>query len=172
MNSTCNDPRYSELLQAIRTMHDGISDPLGRPRYQHFERVVERLKARNPDAPIAQVEAALLHDVLTHEAGGHGFLERLAVTGETLDILERIVPPPNANYYQDINKFTAADNADYLAYVEALINSAHAGAIAVKLADVEDTVALLREIGGEVALTQLARQYEPSRQLLEAGMIH
>lgn len=170
MASASNDSRYLELLDAIKTMHVGDVDALGRPRHEHFERVVQRLLSRNPAANRTQVEAAMLHDVMTHERGGRAFLDKLDVGEDTVDLLARIIPPPNANYYQDLERFTLADNAVYLSYIEGLVLSGDRGAVAVKLADVEDTLDSLRRVGSEAALKQLQRQYEPSRLLLEAGL--
>lgn len=164
------DPRFGELIEVVAGMHEGVVDPLGRPRYEHFERVAQLLLDRNPDASKDEIEAALLHDVITHPAGGVPLLEKLSASPETIDILKRITPPSNAKYYTDIENFTREDNEAYLAYIRDLIASGHNGAIAVKLADIEDTVSYLKAIGSETTLKQLERQYEPSRQLLQASV--
>ncbi|MDX3809180.1 hypothetical protein ACXIUS_28380 [Bosea thiooxidans] len=163
-------PRYAELVEVVAAMHDGAHDPLGRPRYEHFERVAQLLLDRDPNASEDQIEAALLHDVITHPTGGFAKLEALSVSSETTEILRKILPPPNAKYYSDIENFTADDNKDYLNYIRGLAASGHRAAIAVKLADLEDTVSYLQAIGSETALKQLARQYEPSRQILDAAI--
>lgn len=170
MQTLSKDARYTELLQAVQQMHEGARDAQGRPRAQHFERVVQRLLSRNPGAPRAQIEAALLHDVLTHPAGGPDFLDRLHVDAPTRAILERIVPPPNANHFQDVAQFTPKDNADYLAFIQALASSGDEDAMAVKLADLEDTVATLGETGTEICIRELNRQYDPSRRILDAAL--
>ena len=171
MSDDGRDGRYCELLEAVKAIHGGTQDSLGRPRYDHFERVVKRLVSRNPDAPPEAIEAAILHDAITHPDGGNALLKKLNVRQRTIDILARLVPPPNADYYSQMDRFTPADNAVYLDYVRTLIASGDRAAIAVKLADVEDTVETLRALGNEVALRQLERQYDPSRRLLEQGLI-
>jgi (p)ppGpp synthase/HD superfamily hydrolase len=165
------DPRYAELIEVVAGMHEGVRDPLGRPRYEHFERVAQLLLDRDPNASKDEIEAALLHDVITHPTGGLAMLETLSVSPETTEILKKIVPPPNAKYYTDIENFTADDNRAYLEYVYGLVASGHREAIAVKLADIEDTVSYLRAIGSETTLKQLARQYEPSRKILQTAIV-
>jgi (p)ppGpp synthase/HD superfamily hydrolase len=165
------DPRYAELVSVVAGMHEGVHDPLGRPRYEHFERVAQLLLDRDPAASKEQIEAALLHDVVTHPSGGFAMLETLSVSPETTDILKRILPPPNAKYYSDIENFTLDDNKAYLDYIRGLVASGHKAAIAVKLADIEDTVSFLKAVGSQTTLRQLERQYEPSRQLLETAFL-
>ncbi|MGE0800325.1 MAG: HD domain-containing protein [Lautropia sp.] len=170
MPLTKQDARYAELLEAVSALHEGALDPLGRPRADHFDRVAQLLLARDPEASQAQIEAALVHDVIFHPGGGHSLLRKLAVDQPVIDILERIQPPPNAQYFTDIDNFTAADNAVYLEFIRTLVASGDREAIAVKLADITDTVSYLREIGSESALRQLDLQYEPSRKLLDAAL--
>src|SRR4051794_37861998 len=117
MSLADRDRRYAELIEVVARMHEGVCDPLGRPRFEHFERVAQLLLARNPNSSRDEIEAALLHDVITHPTGGMPLLEKLGVSAATKEILRQIVPPPNAKYYTDIENFTEADNRAYLNYI-------------------------------------------------------
>ena len=87
------DPWYGRLLAAVQAQQDGVVDRVGRPWAQHFERVALRTLFRNPAAPRAQLEAALLHDAFMDRGGGDAMLASLGVGAEATTMI-RITNPP------------------------------------------------------------------------------
>jgi hypothetical protein len=161
---------YRDLLSAVYHQHAGISDKVGRPRAQHFERVALRVMLRNPAASRAQIEAALLHDAMMDRAGGHAMLADLGVGAEAAEIIAVTTPPPNADYYHDFSEVGPAECSLYLDFVRDLFATGHRPAIEMKLADICDTIDTCRIGATPLLADQYHNRYEPSRRLLEATL--
>ncbi|MGQ7414285.1 hypothetical protein ACTGVV_12225, partial [Streptococcus suis] len=99
----------------------GVRDRIGRPWYQHFERVALRLIFRNPKASRAQIEAAIMHDALMAGGKGRGFLDSIGLEPEAIAIIALTTPPPHGNYFRDFEAITPADNAIYLDYIRGVV---------------------------------------------------
>ena len=164
------DTWYLKLLAVVEKQQAGITDRIGRPWAQHFERVALRLIFRNPEASRAQIEAALLHDTLMARGGGMEMLEAVGVSEEAKRIIEVTTPPPNADYYRHFETIGPAECVIYLDYVRTLVASGNRAAIEMKLADITDTIDACRAGATEVLVDQYRNRYEPSRQMLEEAM--
>ena len=161
---------YRTILAAVEAQQAGILDRVGRPWAQHFERVALRLLFRDPAAPRALIEAALLHDALMDRGGGTAMLGTLGVSGEAVEIIRLTTPPPDANYYRAFEAIGPAECARYLGYVRRLVASGNRAAIVMKLADIQDTIEACQLGATEVLMGQFHDRYEPSRVLLEQGL--
>ena len=158
------------LVKAVEEQQKGITDRIGRPWAQHFERVALRCFFRNPRASRAQLEAALLHDAFMDRGGGQFMLETLAVSEEALDIIRITTPPPDADYYRAFEAIGPAECEIYLDYARKLATSGRQAAIEMKLADVTDTIDACRVGATEVLIGQWRDRYEPTRKILEAAL--
>jgi hypothetical protein len=165
-----NAPWYHAILEAVAAQQAGITDRIGRPWAQHFERVALRLIFRNPQASRAQIEAALLHDAMMDRGGGRPMLDSLGVSAEAIAIIAVTTPPPNADYYRAFEQIGPAECELYLDYVRGLVASGHRAAIEMKLADIQDTIDACRAGLTDVLMDQYRHRYEPSRRLLEAAL--
>ncbi len=163
-------PWYRAILAAVEEQQAGVVDRLGRPWAQHFERVALRVLFRNPDASRAQVEAALLHDVLMDRGGGTQMLDHLGVGPDAREIIGVTTPPPDADYYRDFEAIGSRETAIYLEYVRALASGGNRAAIEMKLADIQDTIDACRAGATVVLVGQFRDRYEPSRLLLERAL--
>jgi hypothetical protein len=161
---------YLNILSAVEKQQAGITDRIGRPWAQHFERVTLRLIFRNPHATRAQIEAALLHDALMARGGGMEMLNSLGITEEAKQIIEVTTPPPNADYYRHFEEIGPIECALYLDYIRGLVASGNRAAIEMKLADITDTIDACRAGATDVLIDQYLNRYEPSRKLLEEAM--
>ena len=161
---------HCALLQAVQVQQAGVTDRLGRPWAQHFERVALRTMFRNPAASRAQIEAALLHDAFMDRGGGEPMLTELRVSEEAVDIIRLTTPPPAADFFRDFQAIGAPECALYLDYVRALVASGNKPAIEMKLADITDTIDACRAGGTPVQVRQYRDRYEPSRRILEAAL--
>ena len=163
-------PWYRALLAAVQAQQAGVVDRIGRPWAQHFERVALRTLFRNPSAPRAQVEAALLHDAFMDRGGGDAMLASLDVGPDAVAMIRITTPPPDADYYRDFEAIGPAECARYLDYVRALAASGNRLAIEMKLADITDTIDACRTGATRVLVDQFRNRYEPSRRILEAAL--
>ena len=161
---------YADALAAVQAQQAGVTDYLGRPWAEHFERVALRLAFRNPAATRAQVEAALLHDVFMERGGGHALLRRLGVDPRAVAIIERTTPPPDADFFRKFELIGPAETAAYLDFIRALAASGDRDAIEMKLADIADTIDACRQGATPVLAGQFHTRYEPSRRLLEQAL--
>lgn len=164
------DPWYNTLLEEVARQQQGLTDYVGRPWAQHFERVALRVIFRNPAAPRPLIEAALLHDVFMNRGGNQPMLDRLQIGPEAIRIIELTTPPPDADYYRDFAKIGPEECALYLDYVRTLVASAHRPAIEMKLADIQDTIDACRLGATDLLINQYTNRYEPSRRLLEQAL--
>ena len=160
-------PWYRALLVAVQAQQAGVVDRVGRPWAQHFERVALRTLFRNPAAPRAQLEAALLHDALMDRGGGEAMLRSLEVGPEAVEMIRLTTPPPDADFFRDFEAIGSAECARYLDYVRELAGSGHRLAIEMKLADITDTIDACRTGATPVLIDQFRNRYEPSRRILE-----
>ena len=161
---------YRALLTAVQAQQAGVTDRLGRPWAQHFERVALRTLFRNPAAPRAQLEAALLHDAFMDRGGGLPMLAGLGVSPDAIDMIRMTTPPPDADYFRNFEAIGPAECARYLGYVRGLAASGKRLAIEMKLADVTDTIDACRTGATPVLIGQFTERYEPSRRILEAAL--
>lgn len=161
---------YRDALAAVQAQQAGVSDYLGRPWAEHFERVALRLVFRNPLATRHQVTAALLHDVFMERGGGWDLLRRLGVDGRAVAIIERTTPPPDADYFRKFELIGPAETATYLDYMRALAASGDREAIEMKLADISDTIDACRQGATDLLVGQFHDRYEPSRRILEGAL--
>lgn len=161
---------YRAILAAVNTQQAGITDRVGRPWAQHFERVALRLIFRNPQASRAQIEAALLHDVMMARGSGQAVLDQLGISAEASEMIRVTTPPPNADYYRDFERIGPAECALYLDYVRGLVASGNRPAIEMKLADIQDTIDACKTGATDVLIDQYRNRYEPSRVLLEQAL--
>ena len=161
---------YVTLLAAVQEQQAGVTDRIGRPWAQHFERVALRTLFRNPAAPQAQLEAALLHDAFMDRGGGLPMLTDLGVTHDAIEIIRLTTPPADADYYRAFEVIGPAECERYLDYVRRLVASGHRLAIEMKLADISDTIDACRAGATAVLVGQYTDRYEPSRRLLEAAL--
>lgn len=161
---------YHDRLKLVREEHGATRDRIGRPWYQHFERVALRTMFRCPGATQAQIEAALMHDALMAGGKGRGFLKEIGLLDEAIEIIELITPPPHGNYFRDFEAITAADNAVYLDYIAGVVGSGNAPAIHVKLADIRDTIDAFQAASLPALKGQLHERYQPSMNLLAAAV--
>ncbi len=160
-------PWYRALLVAVQAQQAGVVDRVGRPWAQHFERVALRTLFRNPAAPRAQLEAALLHDALMDRGGGEAMLRSLEVEPEAVEMIRLTTPPPDADFFRDFEAIGPAECARYLDYVRELADTGHRLAIEMKLADITDTIDACRTGATPVLIDQFRNRYEPSRRILE-----
>lgn len=161
---------YRSLLTAVQVQQAGVTDRVGRPWAQHFERVALRTMFRNPAASRAQVEAALLHDAFMDRGGGEAMLASLYVGEEAIEMIRITTPPPDADFYRDFEAIGPAECARYLDYVRALVASGNRPALEMKLADITDTIDACRTGATPVLVGQFRNRYEPSRRILEAAL--
>ncbi len=161
---------YAALLDAVHEQQAGVTDRIGRPWAQHFERVALRTLFRNPNAPRSQLEAALLHDAFMDRGGSLPMLTRLGVTHDAIEMIRLTTPPANADYYRNFEEIGPAECERYLDYVRRLVASGHRLAIEMKLADISDTIDACRAGATPVLIGQYTERYEPSRRLLEAAL--
>ncbi len=161
---------YRDLLAAVAEQQAGVTDRIGRPWAQHFERVALRTLFRNPAAPRPQLEAALLHDAFMDRGGGLPMLTRLGLGPEAIEIIRVTTPPPDADWFRDFEAIGPAECERYLGYVRTLVASGHRLAIEMKLADISDTIDACRAGATPVLIGQYTARYEPSRRLLEAAL--
>src|SRR5690606_11422558 len=87
------EPWFRTVFAFVKKRHDGKTDELGRPYYQHFERVANRLVMRFPGASPAQVQAALLHDAFEPGGTEPAALRANGASDEAIRIIERITLP-------------------------------------------------------------------------------
>ena len=163
-------PWYRAILDAVAVQQAGITDRVGRPWAQHFERVALRVIFRNPGASRAQIEAALLHDAMMDRGGGRSMLETLGIADEAIGIIEITTPPADADYFRAFERIGPSECALYLDYVRGLVRSGRREAIEMKLADIQDTIDACRAALTPVLVDQYRNRYEPSRRLLEAAL--
>jgi hypothetical protein len=163
-------PWYRHLLSVVNRQQAGITDKIGRPWAQHFERVALRVIFRNPVASRAQIEAALLHDAMMDRGGGHAMLAELGIGAEATEIITITTPPPNADYYRDFSQVGPVECALYLDFVRGLVATGNRPAIEMKLADICDTIDACRAGISPLLIDQYRNRYEPSRRLLEAAL--
>lgn len=166
MSIVPREPWYTDLVHFIETHHGDARDRLGRPWYQHFERVALRLVFRLPGASKGQVQAALLHDAMMGGGGGREMLERLGVEDEAIRIIALTTPPPHGDYFRALEAITPDDNAIYRDYVEELVASGDDAALHMKLADFQDTCDMLSEARTPELKAQLQDRYRPARDRL------
>lgn len=145
---------YIQTLGIVKLRHEGTQDRMGRPYYQHFERVADLLLQSAPEASRAQVQAALLHDAF--EPGrlqvSADELRRAGIDDEAVQIIQRITLP--------------TDGRSYLEYIADLAASGDIAAIQVKLADNADAIANHTADGSEESKRTLEHTYLPSRRML------
>ena len=165
-----NEAWYTNILSAVEQQQAGITDHVGRPWAQHFERVALRVIFRNPKATRAQIEAALLHDAMMAHGGGREMLNALGVCAEACEIIELTTPPPNADFYRRFQEIGPRECAVYLDYISKLGASGYRTAIEMKLADITDTIDACRAGGTPLLVDQYRNRYEPSRKLLEKAL--
>jgi hypothetical protein len=165
-----NGAWYTSILSAVEQQQAGITDHVGRPWAQHFERVALRVIFRNPKATRAQIEAALLHDAMMARGGGCEMLNALGVSAEACDMIDITTPPPNADYYRQFQNIGPAECAVYLDYIGRLCASGNRAAIEMKLADITDTIDACRAGRTPLLMDQYRNRYEPSRRLLEKAL--
>jgi hypothetical protein len=170
MSLVPTEPWYTRILGAVAEQQAGITDYVGRPWAQHFERVALRTIFRNPNATRPQLEAALLHDAFMDRGGNQPMLDALGIAPEAIEIIELTTPPPNADYYRDFSQIGPAECDLYLDYIRGLIASGHRPAIEMKLADIQDTIDACRLGQTDLLAGQFTHRYEPSRRLLEAAL--
>lgn len=163
-------PWYRALLVAVQDQQRGVSDRVGRPWAQHFERVALRTLFRNPAAPRAQLEAALLHDAFMDRGGGGTMLASLDVCPEAVEMIRITTPPADADYYRDFEAIGPTECTRYLDYITTLAASGHHLAIQMKLADITDTIDACRTGATPILIDQYRTRYEPSRRILEAAL--
>lgn len=161
---------YRDLLAAVQTQQAGVTDRVGRPWAQHFERVALRTMFRNPSASRAQIEAALLHDAFMDRGGGAEMLSSLNVGDEAIEMIRITTPPPDADFYREFEAIGPAECARYLDYVQSLSVSGNKPAIEMKLADITDTIDACRAGATVILVDQYHQRYEPSRRILEAAL--
>lgn len=161
---------YRTLLAAVQAQQAGVTDRVGRPWAQHFERVALRTLFRNPAAPRAQLEAALLHDAFMDRGGGLPMLTGLGLAPDAIEMIRLTTPPPDADHYRDFESIGPAECARYLGYIRGLVASGHRLAIEMKLADISDTIDACRTGATPVLIGQYTERYEPSRRILEAAL--
>jgi hypothetical protein len=102
--------------------------------------------------------------------GGRQRMMALGLSEAAMEIVRVTTPPPNADYYRDYHAVTAQDDAGYLEYVRGLVASGNVAAVAMKLADVCDTIDQMRVRRDPAIAGQVPNRYEPSRTLLEEGL--
>lgn len=161
---------YRTLVTAVEAQQAGVTDQIGRPWAQHFERVALRTLFRNPAASRAQLEAALLHDAFMDRGGGLPMVTALGLAPEAVEIIRLTTPPPDADYYRDFHAIGPVECTRYLGYVHGLVASGHRSAIEMKLADISDTIDACRAGATPVLIGQYTERYEPSRRILEAAL--
>ena len=164
------DDWYHALVAAVQQQQAGVTDKIGRPWAQHFERVALRTIFRNPAATRSQIEAALLHDALMDRGGGEAMLASLHVAPDAIEMIRITTPPSNADFYRDFEAIGPAECAIYLDYVRTLVASGNRPAIEMKLADITDTIDACRAGATPVLIGQYRDRYEPSRRILEAAL--
>ena len=161
---------YTEALAAVRVQKAGVTHHLGRPWADHFERVALRLIFRNQVATRHQIQAALLHDVFMERGGGWDRLHRLGVSCRAVGIIERTTPPPDADYFRDLDLIGPAKTAIDLAYIWALAASGDREAVEMKSADIADTIDACRQGATDLLTKEYRTRYEPSCVLLDRAL--
>ena len=170
MSVVPQDAWYAAILEAVAEQQRCVTDYVGRPWAEHFERVALRVIFRNPAATRSQLEAALLHDAFMDRGGNQAMLDRLGVGLEAQTIIALTTPPPTADYYRAFDQIGPQECAIYLEYVQQLIASGNRPAIEMKLADIQDTIDACRIGATAMLVDQFKHRYEPSRRLLESAL--
>lgn len=165
---------FSDIVALRREEFGDIKDLVGRPWYQHFERVALRLIFRCPTAGRDQIEAALLHDVLMGGGKGKPYLRSLEVSERAISLIEVTTPPSHANNFRDIDAFSPEDNRIYFDYIADLISTQDLDAVNLKLADIRDTIDSLQISDDIRCKAQLNDRYTIAESMLseaaEAGV--
>ncbi len=147
---------YRETLAYVERRHHGKTDKLGRPYYEHFTRVVDRLLDHAPHATPAQVQAALLHDALEPDGVTAEELRRQGVEESAIRIIQRITLP--------------TDGRDYMQYIEELVAHGDRAALEVKLADNADAVSTYTENPTLPGAELLEARFIPARKMLKDAL--
>lgn len=158
---------YHERLDEIRDHLEGQTDRVGRPWYQHFERVALRILFRYPEVRRDAIEAALYHDSLMAGGRGKQALRMLGLSERSIEIIERSTPPAYRNNFRDNGATTPEDTAVYLEYIQGIIDSGDLDVILFKMADIRDSMETLQLMSDPGLKDQLHTRYVPSFQMLE-----
>lgn len=156
MTDIHQEPWYQAALALVKERHNRRLDEKGQPYFQHFVRVADRLLARFPQASRAQVEAALLHDVLEDEGATADPLLERGIERAAICLIERITLPK--------------DGRSYAQYVEDLIATGDIAAVQVKLADNLDALDVYGARSDPEALELMVERYRPAYARLEAAV--
>lgn len=139
---------YALAVQA----HKHQVDKGGAPYMKHLERVADRLVRRWPDATPAQIQIALLHDII--EDGQVGGTEFARVADDHVMLTVHLITNPRTMPYLD--------------YIRTIASSGNIDAIRVKLADNEDNSAPERAHPDAARL--LEQKYRPAKAILEKAL--
>jgi (p)ppGpp synthase/HD superfamily hydrolase len=145
-------------MRLAAAAHDGQLDKAGSPYINHPRRVMARLLLRWPDAPIDELHAALLHDVV-EDAGAEFTIERLRAEGYTetvISILQLVTRD--------------ADRDTYSSFIERIATSGNIGAMRVKLADLADNLDPARIARLPPGSSDRTSGYEAATRRLEEAM--
>ena len=115
-----------QTLDLALNLHQGYSDDIGRPHSLHLIRVLGNLVRMHPRASEAERHAALLHSCVEEKKTTLGKLRDLGYPDDVLEMISWNTRPrgPTAPPYLD--------------WIRSFAEQAPAGAMRVKLADIED----------------------------------
>ena len=133
-------------------LHAGQVDRCGTPYVAHLGAVVGILTSKWPDAPLAAVEAAWLHDALEDTEATPQDLAAAGVSVEAISIIRAVTRPAGTTYRQ---------------WIADLAASANTWAIRVKLADNEHNSDPARRLPGSDIVRD---RYLPARHTLEKAL--
>lgn len=156
MSGILDEPWYRSALTFVQKRHEGKLDKVGRPYYQHFERVSDNLRRMFPHATRSQVEAALLHDALEPNGCSVEEMRNIGIQEESIAIIRRITLP--------------TDDRSYLKYVEDLVASGDVKAIEVKLCDNIEAYDSYKNATDPNGQSLFKDRYEPSRRMMEEAL--
>lgn len=146
-------PPATPAEKLARRLHAEQLDRGGRPYVEHLAAVVGNLLRRWPEAPVAVVDAAWLHDVL----------EDTETTPESL-LAEGVA----ARAVAIVQTLTRPRDVTYRAWIARLARGGDIWAIRLKLADIEHNSDPARQLPGSDIVE---RRYRPAQRVLEKALV-
>ncbi len=145
---------FREALEFAKSLHHGQVDKAGAPYWMHLERVARRLVERFPDATKAQLQAALLHDVIEDAGATADDLRDAGIEEEAIAAIQLV----SRNLDSD---------GTYPDWIRQIAATGNVTAIRVKLVDNLDNSDPARVVAIAAGPRMVAEKYAPARVILE-----
>lgn len=145
-------PSREFTIDLVRRLFRGIKDKVGKPYYQHCERVAGYLGDVSDDV----WHAAMLHDVLEDTRVTAEMLHLFGYSDRTITLIVGLKRHVGENYQSYIRVIAASHDADL---------------IRIKLADNRDNSDPARIAALPEQERGITRRYERARRALESGLL-